>query len=93
MLFMIIETFKDNDMVPIYKRLLQEKRPLPEGLKYIQSWIEPGFGRCFQLMETDDLRTLQEWVLRWRGCGATFEFVPVLPSVETRSVVEPFLAD
>jgi hypothetical protein len=91
MLFMIIERFKDNDMLPIYKRVRDGGRMIPVGLKYVDSWIEPNFGRCFQLMECDDLRLLQEWVLNWRGSGATFEIAPVVSSKEARDVVAPFL--
>ena len=91
MLFMVIERFRDNDMVPAYQHLRDQGRTLPEGLKYIDSWIEPNFARCFQLMECDDARLLQEWVLHWRGHGVTFEFVPVVPSAQTRQVVEPYL--
>lgn len=91
MLFMVIETFKDNDMIPVYRRVQESGRQLPDGLRYIDSWVEPSFRRCFQLMETDDLRTLQAWVLGWRGTGVTFEIVPVLTSAETRAVVAPFL--
>ena len=91
MLFMIIERFRDNDMIPIYQRVADEGRMLPDGLKYIDSWIEPNFSRCFQLMECDDLRLFQEWTLRWRGSGATFEIVPVVPSKETHEVVAPYL--
>jgi hypothetical protein len=88
---MIIERFKDNDMLPVYQRISDEGRMFPEGLKYIDSWIEPNFSRCFQLMECDDLCLLQEWILKWRGSGATFEIVPVVNSKDTRKVVEPFL--
>lgn len=91
MLFMIIERFKDNDMLPIYKRISDEGKMFPEGLKYIDSWIEPNFSRCFQLMSCDDLCLLQEWILKWRGSGASFEIVPVVNSKDTRKVVEPFL--
>jgi hypothetical protein len=91
MLFMIIEHFKDNDMLPIYKRLRDDGRMLPDGLTYIDSWIEPNFSRCFQLMECDDLRLLQQWTLSWRGSGATFEIVPVVSSKDTREVVAPLL--
>lgn len=91
MLFMLIERFKDNDMLPIYKRLRDQGRMLPEGLTYIDSWIEPNFSRCFQLMACDDLRLLQEWILQWRGLEATFEIVPVVTSAETRAVVAPYL--
>jgi hypothetical protein len=91
MLFMVIEHFKDDDMLPVYKRLRDAGRGLPDGLKYIDSWIEPNFSRCFQLMECDDLRLFQQWALHWRSTGATFEIVPVVPSKETQQVVAPFL--
>jgi len=88
---MVIERFRDNDMLPVYQRLQEGGRQLPEGLKYIDSWVEPNFGRCFQLMECADARLLQEWVLQWRGLGVTFEFFPVLTSAQTREVVAPYL--
>jgi hypothetical protein len=91
MLFIVIERFRDNDMVPVYQRLRERGRMLPEGLEYVESWIEPSFSRCFQLMRCSDLRLLQEWILQWRGSGATFEIVPVVPSQETREVVAPYL--
>jgi hypothetical protein len=91
MLFMVIEHFQNNDMVPVYKRLREVGRVIPEGLRYIDSWVEPNFSRCFQLMECDDLRLFQEWVLGWRGAGVTFEIVPVVPSKETQEVVAPHL--
>ena len=91
MLFMVIEHFEDNDMVPTYQRLRDEGRSFPDGLKYIDSWVQPNFERCFQLMECDDLRLLQEWALRRRGYGITFEFIPVVSSAQTREVVAPHL--
>ena len=91
MLFMVIERFRDNDMIPIYRQVRDSGRKLPEGLKYVDSWVEPNFSRCFQLMECADLRLIQEWVLQWRGYGVTFEIVPVVSSKETREVVAPHL--
>ena len=91
MLFMVIESFEDGDMVPIYRRLEEKGRQLPEGLTYVDSWIEANFRRCFQLMECADARLLQEWVLAWRGTGARFEIGPVVPSRETRAVVAPYM--
>lgn len=91
MLFMVIERFTDNDMLPIYKRVRDEGRLLPEGLTYIDSWIEPNFSRCFQLMACDDVRLFQEWALQWRGAGVSLEIIPVVPSAETRAVVAPYL--
>jgi len=91
MLFMVIERFEGDDMVPAYRRLQEKGRQLPEGLAYVDSWVEANFSRCFQLMECSDARLLQQWVLGWRGTGARFEIVPVVPSRETRAVVEPHL--
>jgi hypothetical protein len=91
MLFMVIERFRDNDMIPIYQRVRDSGRSIPAGLKYIDSWVEPNFSRCFQLMECDDLRLLQEWALQWRQEGVAFEFIPVVTSAQTREVVAPHL--
>jgi Protein of unknown function (DUF3303) len=91
MLFMVIERFRDNDMVPIYQRLRDRGRLLPEGLEYVDSWVGADFSRCFQLMRCDDLRLIQAWILEWRGSGATFEIIPVVTSGEARTVVEPHL--
>ncbi len=90
MLFMVIERFRNQDPVPIYRRLRGEGRTLPEGLNYVGSWIEPNFDRCFQLMECDDARLLQQWILNWRELG-TFEIVPVVSSQETQGVMAGFL--
>jgi hypothetical protein len=87
----VIERFDGNDMLPVYERLDQKGRGLPEGLKYVGSWIEPSFARCFQLMECDDLRLLQQWVLHWHGTGASFEIVPVVEGSQTREVAAPYL--
>ena len=91
MLFMVIERFRDNDMVPVYQRVRQKGRSLPEGLEYVDSWIAANFSSCFQLMRCDDLRLIQAWILGWRGSGVTFEIVPVVTSVEARATVEPYL--
>ncbi len=82
MLFMVIERFKDRDAVAVYRRAQTEGRMLPEGLKYVGSWVEATFDRCFQLMECDDARLFQQWVLAWRDL-VEFEIVPVVPSQET----------
>lgn len=91
MLFMVIERFRDDDMIPVYRRVRETGRVLPDGLKYIDSWVEPNLSRCFQLMECDELRLLQQWVLQWRGSGTFFEIVPVVTSAQTREVVASHL--
>ena len=91
MLFMVVEHFRDNDMIPVYQRFRQAGRSLPEGLDYVDSWVEANFSRSFQLMRRDDLKLIQGRILEWRDCGVTFEIVPVVSSAETRAVVEPYL--
>jgi hypothetical protein len=91
MLFMIIERFTNSDARAIYSRLAERGRQMPDGLNYVGSWIEPGFNRCFQLMETNDLTLLQRWILAWNDL-MEFEVVPVVPSKETREAVEAIAA-
>jgi hypothetical protein len=85
MLFMVVERFKDRDPVPIYQRLRETGRSLPDGLRYIDSWVEVNFDRCFQLMECDDARLLMQWALQWRDL-VEFEVVPVSPSKQVRDL-------
>ena len=85
MLFMVIERFQDRDPAPVYARLREKGRAMPEGLKYVDSWIEANFDRCFQLMECDDLALLQRWVLQWRDL-IQFEIVPISPSKVVREM-------
>jgi hypothetical protein len=87
MLFMVIEHFRDRKPAPVYKRFAEQGRMMPEGLKYINSWIEVGFNRCFQVMECDDPALLQEWIKSWHDL-VDFEVVPVVTSTEMRQLFE-----
>ena len=86
MLFMVIERFRDRDAKAVYRRFRESGRMMPDGLKYVGSWIEANFDRCFQLMECDDARLLQDWLLSW-GDLMQCEIVPVVPSDQTRELV------
>jgi hypothetical protein len=90
MQFMIIERFRNRDPLPIYRRLRDKGRQMPDGLRYVSSWIEVNFERCFQVMECDDLTLLQQWIAQWSDL-MEFEIVPVRTSAETRATVEPLL--
>jgi hypothetical protein len=90
MQFMIIERFRNRDPKPIYRRLRDSGRLMRDGLRYVSSWIEPGFERCLQVMECDDLKPLQQWIAQWSG-QMEFEVVPVLTSAETRATIEALL--
>jgi Protein of unknown function (DUF3303) len=77
---MVIETFVQGAR-PVYERAAEKGRMLPEGLAYVDSWIDESLGRCFQLMETDDPALIEEWTANW-GDLAEFEVVPVMDSAE-----------
>jgi Protein of unknown function (DUF3303) len=90
MLFMVIERFRNRDAKAVYRRLRDDGRMMPDGLRYVGSWIEVNFDRCFQLMECDDARLLQQWMINWTDL-IEFEVVPVATSEETRGTVLPAL--
>ncbi len=92
MLFMVIERFRGRDAKAVYRRFRERGRMAPEGLTYVGSWIEANFDRCFQLMECEDARLLQQWVANW-GELIDFEIVPVVPSKETSEWLLPLLED
>ena len=90
MQFMVIEHFRNQNAKAVYARFKEKGRMTPDGLKYVGSWVEANFDRCFQLMECDDARLLQQWVLGWRDL-VEFEIVPVVPSEGTAETVAPLL--
>ncbi|HWT01722.1 MAG TPA: DUF3303 family protein [Pyrinomonadaceae bacterium] len=90
MLFMVIERFKNNDAAAVYRRFRERGRMLPEGLKYVESWTETGFGRCFQLMECDDPELFRQWMARWEDL-VEFEIAAVLTSKEAAEAIAPSL--
>jgi hypothetical protein len=90
MQFMVIERFRDRDAKAVYRRFRDSGRMMPEGLHYVGSWIETNFDRCFQIMECDDARLLQQWIVNWSDL-ADFEVVPVVSSEQTRETILPHL--
>jgi hypothetical protein len=78
---MIVEHFKNQDPLPIYRRFRDRGRLAPEGLHYVSSWIDDKFGRCFQLMETEDRALLDQWMAQWSDI-VSFEVFPVITSKE-----------
>jgi hypothetical protein len=80
MLYMVIERFKSRDAATaVYKRFAERGRMLPEGLSYVDSWVEENLDRCFQLMETDDPKLFDEWISSWSDL-VDFEVIPVTNS-------------
>lgn len=85
MLFMVIERFKDRDPAPVYARFNDAGRALPPGVRYVDSWVEANFDRCFQIVDADDAESLQGWILHWRDL-VEFEVIPVSPSNSVREM-------
>lgn len=56
---------------------------MPDGLTYVDSWVEANLGRCFQLMECENGALIQEWIGNWNDL-VEFEVVPVTKAAETR---------
>jgi len=91
MLFMVIETFADDDMVPLYSRLRASGRSLPRGPTFVRRWIKAGFRRCFQVMEAADRALVQEGIPSSRGTGVRFKLAPVLTAAQRPALVAPHL--
>jgi len=49
MQYMVIETFREGDPIPIYRRFREQGRLAPEGLQYVSSWVTQDFRYCFRL--------------------------------------------
>jgi hypothetical protein len=87
---MIIEHFKNQDPIPVYRRFRDHGRLTPEGLQYVSSWVDGELKRCFQLMETDDRKLLDEWTANWSDI-VEFEIYPVICSKEAAEKIAPYL--
>lgn len=86
MLYMIVENFRNQDPVPVYKRFQERGRLAPEGLRYVSSWVDVNLERCFQLMETDRRELLDEWLGNWNDL-VEFEVYEVMTSKEAADKV------
>lgn len=86
MLFMVIESFRNQDAKAVYRRFRDKGRQMPDGLGFVGSWVAADLGRCFQLMECADVTPLQRWVAEWSDL-IDFEIVPVVAGKETAAAL------
>jgi len=89
-LYMVIEHFKNGDAVPVYRRFRERGRMAPAGLTYVSSWVSEGFGRCYQVMETEDRALLEQWMANWSDI-VDFEVETVISSKEAADKIAPRL--
>ena len=90
MLYMVVETFKNSDPVPVYRRFRDRGRLAPDGLAYVSSWVDVTLQRCFQIMETDNRQLLETWIAAWSDM-VDFEVFPVMSSTDAAARVSPML--
>ncbi len=90
MLFMVIERYPPGGAVPVYRRFRDRGRMAPEGVRYVASWVDLPFRRCFQVMEADDEAALAEWTRHWEDL-VDFEVVPVRTSEDAAQSIAPEL--
>jgi len=81
LLYMIVERFKNQDPVPVYRRFRERGRLAPEGLQYLSSWVDEKLETCFQLMETADRKLVDDWIANWSDL-VEFEVYPAITSQE-----------
>lgn len=88
--YLVIETFRGGDAVPVYRRFRDHGRLAPEGLRYVDSWVDEPITRCWQVMETDDRALLDAWIANWSDL-VEFEVIPVTTSLEASARIHPRL--
>ena len=89
-LYMVVEHFRDDDPVPVYRRFRDRGRLAPEGLTYVASWVDDQMHTCFQVMEADDRALLEAWIAAWTDLVA-FDVYPVMTSAEAAERIAPAL--
>jgi hypothetical protein len=86
MLFMVIERFQPGQAPEVYRRFRDRGRMAPASVRYVASWVDLPFERCFQVMEAEDETPLREWIANWQDL-VDFEVIPVRTSAEAAAVM------
>lgn len=90
MQFMVIEHFRPGQVTTLYRRFRDQGRMAPESVKYICSWVDLDFQRCFQVMEAESESMLKEWTDHWTDL-VEFEIIPVRTSEDAARLIAPQL--
>lgn len=90
MLFMIVEHFRPGQAPAIYRRFRDRGRMMPEGVKYVSSWIDLDLRTCYQVMEAKQETDLKGWTANWEDL-MDFEIIPVQTSAEASERIAPQL--
>ena len=87
MLFMVIEHFRAGRAPDVYRRFRARGRMAPDGVRYVSSWVDLRFERCFQVMEAEDEALVRQWAANWDDL-VEFEIVPVRTSADAAAAIE-----
>lgn len=87
---MVIERFRHQDALSVYRRVRDRGRLIPEGVEFVDSWVSADLGRCFQLMRCEDAALLQRWIAGWTDL-VEFEVVAVTPGTRTAASLQELL--
>lgn len=90
MLFMVIEHFRDGRAADVYRRFRDRGRMAPDDVRYVSSWVDFQFERCFQVMEAADEVALRRWIANWDDL-IDFEVVAVRTSADAVAAIAPSL--
>jgi hypothetical protein len=78
--YLVIEHFRSG-AEPVYRRFRERGRMAPDGVTYVNSWVDTSLTRCYQIMQADDRALLDAWMARWSDL-VDFEVHEVLTSAE-----------
>lgn len=81
--YLIIEKYKAGKLKEVYLRFAERGRLAPDDLQYVSSWITDDLSTCYQVMQTSNYGSLEQWMDNWKDL-IDFEVKPVITSQEAR---------
>ena len=73
---MVIERFRNGDYHAVGARFRARGRMMPDGVRYLDSWITPDGTVCYQVMEAERRDLLDQWIAAWSDL-VDFEIVEI----------------
>ncbi len=63
--YMIVEDFIPEKTNELYNRFYAQELNLPNGVSYLDSWINEDIATCYQIMESTSLELITNWLSTW----------------------------
>ena len=73
---MVVEKFKPGCFEKNNELWNSNGRMFPDGLYYLNSWVNKEQNICFQLMETNNPELFEQWTEKWKEF-TDFEIFPI----------------